>query len=88
MRHLAALLLALPVLLPVTPDASEGVSRDPGLVACTHLKGALRRLHRTVRDVSENERRALQQALLELYQTDRQLGCSFGPRPQPEATSG
>lgn len=89
MRKLAALLLALMAFQPAAPGASsEGVSRDPALAACTHLKGALRRLHRTIRQVSGIERQAVQQALLELYQTDRRLGCSITDQLEPESTTG
>lgn len=88
MNQLAALLLALPALLPTAPGATEAVPSDPALVACVHLKGALRRLHGALRDTTAaDDRRTVQLALLDLYQTDKRLGCSFqlpsGETPTP-----
>ena len=78
MKRLAALLLALPALLPTAPGATEAIPSDPALLACAHLKGALRRLHGAIRDATTiDSRRTVQMALLDLYQTDKRLGCSF-----------
>ncbi len=88
MKQLAALLLAVPALLPTAPGATEAVPSDPALLACAHLKGALRRLHGALRDATTtDDRRTVQLALLDLYQTDKRLGCSFqvaaGEAPTP-----
>jgi len=89
MKHLAAWLLALPALLPTAPEATEAIPSDPALMACAHLKGALRRLHGALRDATTDEgRRTVQLALLDLYQTDKRLGCSFQASPGGGSTPG
>jgi hypothetical protein len=89
MKQLAAWLLALLALLPSAPGATETIPSDPALTACVHLKGALRRLHGALRDAATDEgRRTVQLALLDLYQTDKRLGCSFEAHSGDGVTAG
>ena len=90
MRYIIQLLgtamLAALYLSPVPIGATSGVDKDSALVACTHLKATLRRLHRGMETASDAQRKGLTLALLDLYQTDRHLGCSI-PKNEPQHTT-
>jgi hypothetical protein len=82
-QFLGTALLAALFLSPAPLNATAGVAKDPSMVACTHLKATLRRLHRGMETAPDDQRKSLTLALLDLYQTDRHLGCSI-PHKKPQ----
>lgn len=84
-QSLGVAVLAVLCLSPAPLNATSGIAKDSELVACTHLKATLRRLHRGMQTAPDAERKGLTLALLDLYQVDRRLGCSI---PRQERQKG
>ena len=75
-RTLGPAVLLVCALSPALVAATSAVPKEPERAACVHLKGALAGLHRALERASPESRPAIRRALLDLYQTDRYLGCS------------